>query len=79
MTHNYGTAVLSMDGNCGCCLVGINLMEGEAEFVCIDDAPPIHENIRDKEKWAMTQAHKRLCARLGVQLGYYTSTDHWGI
>lgn len=68
----YGTVHLSIDGNCGCALVGENLMEGEAEFVCIDDAPEIYTELRDKEKWSMTQAHKRLCDRLGVQLGFYT-------
>lgn len=29
-------AVLSVDGNCGCALLGENLQEGEAEFVEID-------------------------------------------
>lgn len=65
------TVRLSMDGNCGCALLGPDLMEGHVEFVCLDDAPPIYTHKSDKEKWAMTQAHKRLCQRLGRQLGYY--------
>jgi len=72
-----GTINLSIDGNCGCALLGENLMEGEAEFVCVDDSPDRLTDIRDKERWAMTQAHKRLCGRLGVQHGFYQTTSHW--
>ena len=68
---NDQTVILTMDGNCGCALLGENIQEGEAEFVCIDDAPDIYTNIKDKERWAITQAHKRLCKRLGKQFGYY--------
>ena len=74
----YTTAVISMDGNMACCLVGENLQEGEAEFVDPQEAPDIYTCLKDKEKWAMTQAHKRLCTRLGVRLGYYINAPHWG-
>ncbi len=68
---DYSVA-LSMDGNCGCALLGPNLQDGEAEFVCIDDAPEVHKgNVKSCERWAMAQAHKRLCKRLGEQLRYH--------
>ena len=83
--RKYNTAVMTMDGNMACCLVGIykeggdnnmhntNLQEGEAEFVDPKDCPDIYKDDPHKaERWALTQSHKRLCARLGVQLGYYT-------
>ena len=74
------SAIIGMDGNCGYCLLGKNIQEGEVEFVCVDDAPEIHKEngIRAMERWAMAQAHKRLCKRLGKQIPYYISTDHWG-
>jgi hypothetical protein len=33
-------AILSIDGNCGCALLGTNLQEGEAEFVEIECSEP---------------------------------------
>lgn len=33
-------AILSVDGNCGCALLGENLQEGEAEFVEIKCSEP---------------------------------------
>lgn len=62
--------VLSMDGNCGCALLGQDLQVGEAEFVCVDDAP---KDCPRPEHWAITQAYRKLCARLnnGNPLPYY--------
>jgi hypothetical protein len=71
-------AIISMDGNMACCLLGEDLMVGEAEFVDPNDAPYMWVDQIDKEKWAMTQAHKRLCERLGRQLGYRINAPHWG-
>lgn len=67
------TVDLFMDGNAGCALLGKDLMEGEAEFVCIDDAPEGCTHQNDKERWACTQALRRLEARLGRRLGYRTN------
>ena len=67
---------LSRDGNAGCALLGVNLQEGEAEFVCIDDCPkdengkPIHAG-NNVYRWACTQALRKLEARLGRRLPYY--------
>ena len=63
--------IISMDGNFGCALLGENLQEGDAEFVCVDDAPPCWTHPYDKERWAMAQAFRRLCSRHGKQFGYY--------
>ncbi len=70
------TATLGIDGNAGFALVGPDLQEGEAEFVCIDDAPERWTALRDKQCWAATQALRRLEARLGGRLGYYVSPSH---
>lgn len=72
------TVWLSMDGNCGCALLGENLQEGESEFVCVDDAPDIWTHPQDKERWAIAQAYKRLCARLGTTFGYYMNYPRSG-
>lgn len=56
-------ALLSVDGNAGCALLGANLQEGEAEFVtveCRDD-----EHISQAEVRACYQALKALRNRLG--------------
>lgn len=61
-------AVLSVDGNCGCALLGETLQEGEAEFVEVQKRPD--EHLDDAEARACTQAYRKLCARLGRQLSY---------
>lgn len=68
LAKKYSVA-LSMDGNCGCALLGENLQEGEAEFVCVDDVPRYHgvPIPTNPERWAMTQAYKRLQKRLGFE------------
>lgn len=64
-----GTVRLSIDGNCGCALLGENLQEGEAEFVCADDAPAQYTGTQ-RFKWACTQAFRALEKRLDKRLGY---------
>lgn len=61
-------AVLSVDGDHGCALLGENLQEGEAEFVKVEKRPD--EHITRAESRACTQAYRNLCARLGRQISY---------
>lgn len=72
------SAIIGMDGNCGYCLLGDNIQDGEVEFVCIDDAPDIHKGFPDEmrsKRWAMTQAYRKLCLRLNMTIPYYVSYD----
>ena len=65
-------AVLSIDGNCGCALLGPNLQEGEVEFVEID--------YRGFEPWSAEgcKAETKACflalgalrKRLGIPITY---------
>ncbi|WP_339862296.1 hypothetical protein [Paremcibacter congregatus] len=68
----YGPVRLSLDGNCGCALMGQNLQEGEAEFFEVN-----YEEINDSrinaERRAVVRAFNRLKARCGGDsLRYYT-------
>ena len=65
------TVQLYMDGNMACSLLGDNLMDGDSAFIDPENAPLIHKDPKDKQKWAITQAHKALCEKHGRQLGYY--------
>jgi len=60
----HGSAQVMMDGNCGCCLLGPDLQEGEATFVCVDDAGLDQPR---PDRWAMAQALNRMRARCGGQ------------
>ena len=61
-------AVLSIDGECACALLGTNLQEGEAEFVKIDyDSPPLRSQAERKAAFLALQA---LRERLGTDLTY---------
>jgi hypothetical protein len=61
-------ALLFMDGNCGCALLGRDLQEGEAEFVKIEQRP--NEPLHEAEVRCCWQAFKNLKARLGRELTY---------
>lgn len=62
--------ILSLDGNCGCALLGPDLQEGEAEFVEVTDAMLTQFN--EHRDWhpraarkACFEAMNKLLARLG--------------
>lgn len=57
-------AILSVDGNCGCALLGENLQEGEAEFVEI--RPRSDEPLHEAEVRACWAAFNNLMKRLGL-------------
>lgn len=61
-------ARLMVDGNCGCALLGVNLQEGEAEFVEI--AARKDEPLHEAEVRACWAAFKKLKERLGRDLTY---------
>ena len=61
-------AELSVDGNCGCALLGENLQEGEAEFVEVEQRPG--EFLYEAEVRACWAAFKKLKERLGKDLTY---------
>ena len=61
-------AVLSVDGNCGCALLGEDLQVGEAEFVEVEKRPD--EHLSEAEVRACFQALKNLRARLGKEISY---------
>ena len=61
-------AVLSIDGNCGCALLGDNLQEGEAEFVEI--VPRADEHLYHAEVRACWAALNNLRKRLGRPITY---------
>jgi len=56
-------AILSVDGNAGCALLGENLQEGEVEFVTVEQRPD--ELLYMAETRACFLALKALRARLG--------------
>lgn len=60
--------VLSVDGNCGCALLGENLQEGEAEFVEVQQRKD--EHLYEAEVRACWTAFKKLKKRLGRPLTY---------
>lgn len=72
------TVWLSIDGDHVCALVDLklpsgkmpDLQNGEAEFVKIEDM-----NDRRSRRTAMFAAYKKLCDRLGSQLGYYLQSE----
>ena len=64
-------AVLSIDGNYACALLGENLQEGEAEFVEI--IYPDGKNASDAYKWERAAAFRalyKLRERLGTEITY---------
>ncbi len=61
-------AILSVDGNCGCALLGENLQVGEAEFVEVQKRPDEHET--EAEVRACFQALNNLRTRLGKDITY---------
>ena len=68
----YGRAVLTIDGNCGCALLGPDLQEGEAEFVEIEEG-----RYPDTHLVACKKALKKLRERLGLpELSYYFGQGH---
>jgi hypothetical protein len=68
----YGRAVLTIDGNCGCALLGENLQEGEAEFVEIEEG-----RYPDTHLVACKKALHKLRERLGLsELSYYFGQGH---
>ena len=68
-----GGVSLSIDGNAGCALLGVNLQEGEAEFVTIDE-DELKDGYKVAAKRAMIRALNKLrrrCEDYG-QLPYNT-------
>jgi len=61
-------AILSVDGNAGCALLGENLQEGEAEFVVVAQRPG--EHLYEAEVRACWAAFKNLRTRLGKEMSY---------
>ena len=72
----HGRAELGVDGNAGFALIGPDLQEGEAEFVCIDEAPELFDTKPLKEAWAATQAFRRLKKRMGREFSYHLGPSH---
>ena len=69
-------AVLGVDGNAGFALIGLNLQEGEAEFISIEDAPDWAETKFQREGWAATKAFRKLRDRLNRKFSYYIGPSH---
>lgn len=61
-------AILSVDGNCGCALLGEDLQVGEAEFVEV--TPSKDEPLHEAQVRACWAALKKLKERLGRPLTY---------
>ena len=61
-------AVLSIDGDCACALLGPNIQEGEAEFVKIDYSA--HYLKSHAERAAAYKALVALRKRLGIEITY---------
>ena len=61
-------AVLSLDGDCGCALLGVNLQEGEAEFVKVDYSTSMPD--WRAERAAAFRALIKLRERLGIEITY---------
>ena len=61
-------AILSVDGNCGCALLGENLQEGEAEFVEV--APRKDEQLHEAEIRACWATFKKLKSRIDRPFSY---------
>lgn len=61
-----GSVDLSLDGNCGCALLGPDLQEGEAEFVEVD-YNEFDDEPHNAEKRAIVRALNKLKARCGGQ------------
>lgn len=76
LVADYSRAELGVDGNAGFALIGINIQEGEAEFVCIDDAPATFETKLQREGWAATKAYRNLRDRLGREFSYFLGSSH---
>jgi hypothetical protein len=70
LIDQYGSVRLFIDGNAGCALLGLNLQEGEAEFVEV--GPHLKDDTASSpERRAMTQALRKLKERCGgVALPY---------
>jgi hypothetical protein len=69
-------AILSVDGNCGCALLGENLQEGEAEFVKVERRPD--EYLHEAQVRACWAAFKNLKKRLGKEFSYAWQTRRPG-
>ena len=77
-------AELGIDGNCGFALLGVNIQEGEAEFVEIPTATKDHDSsfVRPKgddaaKLWACKEALRRLSTRLNASnMNYYFGRSH---
>ena len=65
---NIARAVLSLDGDCACALLGPNLQEGEAEFVKVDYSTSLPE--WKAERRAAFLALEALRKRLGIEITY---------
>lgn len=61
-------AILSVDGNAGCALLGENLQEGEAEFVEVQQRSG--EYLYEAEVRACCAAFRKLKQRLGIPMTY---------
>jgi len=67
-------AMLGIDGNAGFSLLGINLQEGEAEFVTVSqigDEPFSRSEVR-----AARKAHSNLEKRLGRKIDFWFGPSH---
>ena len=71
--NNMDRAQLGIDGNCGFALLGVNIQEGEAEFVeIINTGYTVDDELR-----ASKQAFRKLQQRLGRQdLSYWFGPSH---
>ena len=77
-------AELGIDGNCGYALLGVNIQEGEVEFVEIPTAKPDADSsfMRPKGEeaaklWACKEALRKLRERLNMpNMSYYFGRSH---
>lgn len=70
-------AELGIDGNCGFALLGLNLQEGEAEFVEIPSLKSVWWTVHDCQILAAKQALINLRKRLNKpNLSYYFGRSH---
>jgi hypothetical protein len=72
LEKSVGGIWLSMDGNCGCALIGENIVEGECEISELRDKDIKEYGERGAERMAMVRALNQLRERFGYNVRYNT-------
>lgn len=71
LASTRGGVTLSIDGNAGCALLGVNLQEGEAAFSVIDETE-FNDGYEPAARRAVVRALNELRVRAGESLPYHT-------